>query len=173
VPAGTRHGGIVAPTTEIAVHTIASAPHVVLSKAQTRRVRAGARWQTLVLCVLPTHDHLATSGGPTPVGRLFLQTHDHAYRSPVVVRFLRVLLCKIAGKLFVIWDGAPIPRPADQGLPRPRRCQARAPGTVAGLRSRAQPSRRVVELPLSGRQLILKDGKKTAPYHRMGVRRWR
>jgi hypothetical protein len=39
-----------------------------------------------------------------------MQTQDHAYRSPDLVRFLRVLLRKIRGKLQVIWDGAPIHR---------------------------------------------------------------
>jgi transposase len=39
-----------------------------------------------------------------------MQTQDHAYRSPDVRRFLRVLLRKICGKLLVIWDGAPIHR---------------------------------------------------------------
>jgi len=65
---------------------------------------------TPILRVPLTHDHLAAIGGLTPEGRLFLQTQDHAYRSPDVVRFLRVLLRKIRGKLLVIWDGAPIHR---------------------------------------------------------------
>ncbi len=39
-----------------------------------------------------------------------MQTQEHAYRSPDVVRFLRGLLRKIAGKLLVIWDGSPIHR---------------------------------------------------------------
>lgn len=66
--------------------------------------------QTPVLRVPLTHDHLAAISGITPDGRLFMQIQDHAYRSPDVVRFLRVLLRKIAGKLLVIWDGAPIHR---------------------------------------------------------------
>jgi transposase len=66
--------------------------------------------QTPVLRVPLTHDHLAAISGITPQGRLFLQTQDHAYHSPDVVRFLRVLLRTIRGKLLVIWDGAPIHR---------------------------------------------------------------
>lgn len=66
--------------------------------------------QTPVLTVPLTHDHLSAIGGITPDGRLFMQTQDHAYRSPDVVRFLRVLLRKIRGNLLVIWDGAPIHR---------------------------------------------------------------
>jgi transposase len=45
-----------------------------------------------------------------PDGRFFMQTQKQAYRSDDVVRFLRVLLRKSAGKLLVIWDGAPIHR---------------------------------------------------------------
>jgi transposase len=39
-----------------------------------------------------------------------MQMQDHAYRAEDVVRFLRVLLRKISGKLLVIWDGSPIHR---------------------------------------------------------------
>jgi transposase len=57
-----------------------------------------------------TRDHLAAMSGITPDGRLFLfmQTQARSYRSDDVVRFLRVLLRKISGKLLVNWDGAPI-----------------------------------------------------------------
>jgi transposase len=65
---------------------------------------------TPILHVPLTRDHLAAIGGLTPEGRLFLQTQDHAYHSPDIVRFLRLLLRKIRGKLLVIWDGAPIHR---------------------------------------------------------------
>jgi transposase len=66
--------------------------------------------QTPVLSVPLTHDHLAAISGITPDGRLFLQTQERAYHSDDVVRFLRVLLRKVHGKLLVIWDGAPIHR---------------------------------------------------------------
>ena len=66
--------------------------------------------QTPILRVPLTHDHLAAISGITADGRLFMQTQEDAYRSPDVVRFLRVLLRKIAGKLLVIWDGSPIHR---------------------------------------------------------------
>ena len=62
--------------------------------------------QTPRLRVPLTHDHLSATGGLTSAGRLLLQTQDHAYCSPDVVRFLRLLLSKIRGKLPVIWDGA-------------------------------------------------------------------
>jgi transposase len=68
------------------------------------------RRHTPVLRVPLTRDHLAAIGGLTPDGRLFMQTQEQAYHSPDVVRFLRLLLRKIRGKLLVIWDGAPIHR---------------------------------------------------------------
>jgi transposase len=39
-----------------------------------------------------------------------MQKQDHAYKAEDVVRFLRLLLRKISGKLLVIWDGSPIHR---------------------------------------------------------------
>jgi transposase len=66
--------------------------------------------QTPLLRVPLTRDHLSAISGITADGRLLMQTQDHAYRSPDVVRFLRVLLRKIRGKLLVIWDGAPMHR---------------------------------------------------------------
>lgn len=68
------------------------------------------RGQTPVLRVSLTRDHLAAISGITPDGRLFMQVQDHAYRSEEVVRFLRLLLRKVTGKLLVVWDGAPIHR---------------------------------------------------------------
>ncbi len=66
--------------------------------------------QAPILRVPLTHDHLAAISGSTADGRLFMQAQDHAYRSPDVVRFLRLLLRTISGKLLVIWDGSPIQR---------------------------------------------------------------
>jgi transposase len=49
-------------------------------------------------------------GGITPEGRLFMQTQDHSYKGPDVVRFLQLLTREIPGNLLVIWDGAMIHR---------------------------------------------------------------
>jgi transposase len=68
------------------------------------------RGQTPVLRVKLTRDHLSAISGITPDGRLVMQIQDQAYDSEGVVRFLRVVLRKIKGKLLVIWDGAPIHR---------------------------------------------------------------
>lgn len=64
--------------------------------------------QTPSLRVKLTRDHL--SGGITPKGKIIMQTQDHSYKGPDVVRFLQLLLREIPGKLLVIWDGAPIHR---------------------------------------------------------------
>lgn len=66
--------------------------------------------QTPILRVPLSRDHLSAIGGMTPQGRLFMQIPERAYRAEDVVRFLRLLLRKIPGKLLVIWDGAPIHR---------------------------------------------------------------
>ena len=46
--------------------------------------------------------------GITPAGQLLRQMRDRSLRGPDVVRFLQHLRHHIAGKLLVIWDGAPI-----------------------------------------------------------------
>jgi transposase len=66
------------------------------------------RGQTPVLKVALTRDHLSAIGAITPAGRIFMQTQDHAYKGPDVVRFLQLLTREIPGNLLVIWDGAPI-----------------------------------------------------------------
>jgi transposase len=68
------------------------------------------RGQTPVLRVKLTRDHLSAIGGITPTGRLFMQMQERAYNAEDVVRFLRMLLRKIPGKLLIIWDGSPIHR---------------------------------------------------------------
>jgi transposase len=68
------------------------------------------RGQTPVLRVKLTRDHLSAIGGITEKGRIFMQIQEQAYDAEDVVRFLRLLLRKVSGKLLVIWDGAPIHR---------------------------------------------------------------
>ena len=66
--------------------------------------------KTPILRVKLTRDHLSAMGGITPEGRIFMQTQDHSYKGPDVVRFLQLLTRELPGKLLVIWDGAPIHR---------------------------------------------------------------
>jgi transposase len=68
------------------------------------------RGQTPILRAPLSYDHVSSISAITPEGRLLMQTQDHAYTSTEVVRFLRHLLRHIAGKLLIIWDGAPIHR---------------------------------------------------------------
>ncbi len=68
------------------------------------------RGHTPVLRVKLTRDHLSAIGGITQQGRIFMQMQERAYKAEDVVRFVRVLLRKISGKLLVIWDGSPIHR---------------------------------------------------------------
>ncbi len=72
--------------------------------------RVGTLRLTPVLRVPLTHDHLAAISGITPGGCLFMQTQEYAYHAPDVMRFLRVLLRTLRGKLLVIWNGVPIHR---------------------------------------------------------------
>ncbi len=75
------------------------------------RVRTYApRGQTPVLRVPLTRDHLSAISALTTSGRVLMHVQDEAFRGPGVVRFLRHLLRHIAGKLLIIWDGAPIHR---------------------------------------------------------------
>ena len=46
----------------------------------------------------------------TPTGEPYLAMQAEAYDSAGVIAFLEQLLCAIAGKLLIIWDGAPIHR---------------------------------------------------------------
>ena len=66
--------------------------------------------ETPLLTAPLSHDHLAAMSGITPDGRLFLQVRRQAYDGDAIVRFLRVVLRKVQGKLLIIWDGAPIHR---------------------------------------------------------------
>ncbi|GLV53343.1 hypothetical protein KDH_01980 [Dictyobacter sp. S3.2.2.5] len=64
--------------------------------------------QTPELSVPLTRDHLSVIGGLAPEGHLFMQWQDSSYKGPDVVRFLRLLLREIPGKILLVWDGARI-----------------------------------------------------------------
>ena len=57
-----------------------------------------------------TRDHLPVIGALTQNGQWFKQVQHGAFDGGGVVRFLRYLLRCVAGKLLVLWDGAPIQR---------------------------------------------------------------
>jgi transposase len=74
-------------------------------------VRTSApRGQTPVLYVPLTRDHLSVISGITDHGQLLVQMQPHAFNGVDVVRFLKHLMGHLAGKLLIIWDGAPIHR---------------------------------------------------------------
>jgi transposase len=58
----------------------------------------------------PSRGHRAASGALSSDGRLVLQTPSGADHRAAVVRFLRLLLRKMRGKLLLIGDGAPLHR---------------------------------------------------------------
>jgi transposase len=68
------------------------------------------RGQTPVLYVPLTRDHLSVISGITAHGQLLVQMQAHAFNGVDVVHFLKHLVCHLAGKLLIIWDGAPIHR---------------------------------------------------------------
>lgn len=55
-----------------------------------------------------TRDHLSVIGGITPEGRLLSRVYERSIKSEQVIAFLEQLLTQIAGKLLIVWDGAPI-----------------------------------------------------------------
>jgi len=68
------------------------------------------RGQTPILHAPLTRDHLSAISGITAQGRLLMMVQEQAFDGVAVVRFLKHLLHCIAGKVLIIWDGAPIHR---------------------------------------------------------------
>jgi transposase len=66
--------------------------------------------QTPVIRAPLRRDHLSALGGITPEGKLYLMVQERAYRGADVVGFLKHLARHVAGKLLVLWDGAPLHR---------------------------------------------------------------
>ena len=66
--------------------------------------------QTPIIRAPLSRDHLSAMGGITPEGKLYLMVQEQAYQGADVVGFLKHLGRHIAGKLLVLWDGAPIHR---------------------------------------------------------------
>lgn len=66
--------------------------------------------QTPILRSPLTRDHCSAISAITPTGELYLALQEQAFDSLAVIAFLQQLLALIAGKLLIIWDGAPIHR---------------------------------------------------------------
>lgn len=68
------------------------------------------RGQTPVLRHKLAHEHLSAISAVAPDGRLFLRVQEPSFDSAGVIAFLSELREQVAGKLLVIWDGAPVHR---------------------------------------------------------------
>ena len=66
--------------------------------------------KTPVLYEQLSREHLSAISAITQEGKLYMMEQDRAFKGPDVVRFLKHLLRRIAGKLLVVWDGSPIHR---------------------------------------------------------------
>lgn len=64
--------------------------------------------QTPILRAPLSYDHISAISAITPAGQLLMQMQEVAYHGTDVVRFLKHVLRHIAGKLLIVWDGAPI-----------------------------------------------------------------
>ena len=74
-------------------------------------VRTSApRGHTPGVYVPVTRDHLSVLSGITAQGQVLVQMHARAFKGGDGVRFLKHLVCHSGGKLWIIWDGAPIHR---------------------------------------------------------------
>lgn len=68
------------------------------------------RGQTPLLRHTLTHDHLSVISAIAPDGRLFLRMQEQPFNSTGVLALLGELQEQIAGRLLLVWDGAPIHR---------------------------------------------------------------
>jgi transposase len=66
--------------------------------------------RTPVLREQLSRDHLSVISGISLEGKLYMMEQQRAFKGEDVVRFLKHLLGRIAGKLLVVWDGSPIHR---------------------------------------------------------------
>jgi transposase len=66
--------------------------------------------RTPVLRERLSRDHLSVISGVSLEGKLYMMEQQRAFKGEDVVRFLKHLLRRIAGKLLVVWDGSPIHR---------------------------------------------------------------
>ena len=57
-----------------------------------------------------TRDHLSAMSGITLEGKLYMMEQERAFKGEDAVRFLKLLMRRIPGKLLIVWDGSPIHR---------------------------------------------------------------
>lgn len=66
--------------------------------------------QTPILKEWWTREHLSAISAISPEGKLYFHCQESALNSGDVVAFLEYLLREVAGRLVILWDGAPIHR---------------------------------------------------------------
>jgi transposase len=66
--------------------------------------------QTPILREGCTRDHLSAIRAISPEGKRYFHSQDHPINADDVVRFLEHLRREVAGRMVLIWDGAPIHR---------------------------------------------------------------
>jgi transposase len=66
--------------------------------------------QTPILEEWWTRDHLSAISAISPAGKLYFHCQEWALNSVDVVAFLEHVLREVAGRLVLVWDGAPIHR---------------------------------------------------------------
>jgi transposase len=66
--------------------------------------------QTPILKEWWTREHLSAISAISPEGKLYFHCQESALNSGDVVAFLEHLLREVAGRLVILWDGAPIHR---------------------------------------------------------------
>jgi transposase len=66
--------------------------------------------QTPILRPWWTRDHLSAISALSLEGKLYFHCQDRAIHSEDVVAFLEHMLREVAGRMVIIWDGAPIHR---------------------------------------------------------------
>jgi len=68
------------------------------------------RGHTPLLHAPVSYEHLSAISALSPEGQVLMQMQERAYHGEEVVSFLKHVLRHVAGKLLIIWDGAPIHR---------------------------------------------------------------
>lgn len=108
--AGTRSNGHPSKKAEQEKRTVVFVDEAGFSLLPMVVRTSAPRGRTPVLRVKLTRDHLSAIGGITHQRRLFMQMQERASKAEDVVRFLKMQLHNISGKLLIMWDGSAIHR---------------------------------------------------------------
>ena len=73
----------------------------------------GPRGETPVVDEWQTRDHLSVMGGRDAEGKVYSLVRPHSFNRLHSIAFLAHLVCQVAGRILVIWDGLTIHRRAE------------------------------------------------------------